>query len=138
MPSCGRNHADAFASQGFCPQRQPESEFSGCLCRYPLQYATFLLTHPAVFRYRRRTVWLRKNLFSGCLNVLSKGSLKTEPDKPTPSREAKPLRRATMSKKNQRAYLDDISANKPARKPKPSGNAKGSLKTSKASFSKTL
>ncbi len=40
-----------------------------------------------------------------------------------------------MSKKNQRAYLDDISANKPARKPKPSGNAKGSLKTSKASFS---
>ena len=42
-----------------------------------------------------------------------------------------------MSKKNQRAYLDDISANKPARKPKPSGNAKGSLKTSKASFSKT-
>ena len=88
-----------------------------------------------MFRYRRRTVWLRKNLFSGCLNVLSKGSLKTEPDKPTPSREAKPLRRATMSKKNQRAYLDDISANKPARKPKPSGNAKGSLKTSKASFS---
>ena len=88
-----------------------------------------------MFRYRRRTVWLRKNLFSGCLNVLSKVSLKTEPDKPTPSREAKPLRRATMSKKNQRAYLDDISANKPARKPKPSGNAKGSLKTSKASFS---
>ena len=136
MPSCGRNHADAVASQGFCPQRQPESEFSGCLCRYPLQYATFLLTHPAVFRYRRRTVWLRKNLFSGCLNVLTRGSLKTEPDKPTPSREAKPLRRATMSKKNQRAYLDDISANKPARKSPPSRQAKGSLKTSKASFNK--
>ena len=68
--------------------------------------------------------------------MLSKGSLKAEPDKPTPSRQAKPLRRATMSKKNQRAYLDDISANKPARKPKPSGNAKGSLKTSAARFGK--
>ena len=40
-----------------------------------------------------------------------------------------------MSKKNQRAYLDDISANKPARKSPPSRQAKGSLKTSKASFS---
>ena len=68
--------------------------------------------------------------------MLSKGSLRTEPNKPTPSRQAKPLRRATMSKKNQRAYLDDISANKPARKPKPSGNAKGSLKTSAARFGK--
>ena len=34
-----------------------------------------------------------------------------------------------MSKKSKRSYLDDISANKPARSSKPASKAKGSLKS---------